>query len=159
MTRYKWNSSRTQHHFRLYKAICRGLTGMTQGNTGSSAVQLKARQDTRQQHSSDSSCLAAPLLPIHRHRAAATTSPCSKGMQWGREQSHTTEYVISTSTGRGKFYFPVKRKHETSHSLSKILILCISLYGKMCEALLQVKNHLILLHSKEKETGHADFRS
>lgn len=84
----------------------------------------------------------APLPPAHEPRAAARSSPCSKGRQRGREQSHTTERTMSASTGRGKFYFPTNRKHETPHSLSNILVLYISLcMAKKRKAVLWVKNN------------------
>lgn len=81
-------------------------------------------------------------------------------MQWGRVQSHTMEQTTSTSTWRGKFYFPTNGKHETPYFLCNILPLYISLYmAKKRKAVLRVKNHMILLHSMEKETGYASFRS
>lgn len=94
------------------------------------------------------------------HCCPPTSSPGSKGMWQGRGQSHTVEYIISMSTWKGKFYFPTNWKHETRHSLSITLVLYIPLYReKKCEAALQVKDDMTVLHSMEKQTGYAGFRS
>lgn len=101
-----------------------------------------------------------PTAAVPKHRAAARSSLCSKGMQQGREQNHTMEHTMAMGTCRGKFYSPTNRKHEAPHPLSNILALYISLNtAKKHKAVLRVKNHMILLHSMEKETGYAGFWS
>lgn len=68
------------------------------------------------------------LLPHLFHCCPFMSSPGRKGMQQGRGQSPTVEYIMSMSTWKGKFYFPTNWKHETHHSLSTTLALYISLY-------------------------------
>lgn len=71
-------------------------------------------------------------------------------MQRGREQSHTTERTTSASTGRGKFYFPTNRKHETPHSPRNILLYTyLFVWQKSARQYCEWKI-MILLHSMEK---------
>lgn len=101
--------------------------------------------------------LLLPHCPTAAHPwAARAVRGC------GREEDRATQWNILCQWARGKENSTFPSTGNMKHiilSAPHLLYTYLFIGKKMCEAALQVKDDTILLHSMEKQTGYAGFRS